>query len=473
MFLLLFQTCNRRINQREKKITAMNKNILNLETTVPPLRNLISRSPRRGGLFLISLALICFGLSPAPNAFGVVPAPDGGYPGQNTAEGDFTLQSLTTGVNNTALGFGALFSDTSGGSNSATGTVALFSNTTGNQNTANGAGALFSNTTIGVNSGHDNTASGFAALYSNTTGRFNTASGSQALGSNTTGKSNSANGFQALFHNTMGDSNTANGDGALFSNIDGHDNTAVGFQALLSNSTGFGNTANGYRALFSNTGDNNTAIGINALINSHGSNNIALGRNAGTNLGTGSGNIYIGNPGFDPAESATINIGNSQTRTFIAGISNVDEGGVIKAVYINSNHQLGTQPPASSRRFKKEIKPMDQTSEAILGLKPVTFHYKSDAQDTPQFGLIAEEVAKVNPDLIVRDKNGEVYSVRYDAVNAMLLNEFLKEHRKVEQQEATIAKQQKQIDALTTGLQKVSDQLELNKPALQTVANNQ
>jgi Chaperone of endosialidase len=147
-------------------------------------------------------------------------------------------------------------------------------------------------------------------------------------------------------------------------------------------------------------------------------------------------------------------------------------------VYINSNGQLGTQPPASSRRFKEAIKPMDKSSEAILGLKPVTFHYKSDAQNTPQFGLIAEEVAKVNPDLVVRDDNGEIYTVRYEAVNAMLLNEFLKEHqravadhRKVEEQGALIARQQKQIEALTATVQKVSDQIALSKPAPQLVAN--
>ena len=188
----------------------------------------------------------------------------------------------------------------------------------------------------------------------------------------------------------------------------------------------------------------------------------------------------------------------TQTTTFVAGIYNVNETGTIKPVYINSNGQLGTQAPASSRRFKKEIKPMDQTSEAILGLKPVTFHYKSDSQDTAQFGLIAEEVAKVNSDLVVRDEVGEIYTVRYDAVNAMLLNEFLKEHRKVaelecaaQKQEATIAQrqnefnvriaaQQRQIEALTAVLQeqsskirKVSDQLELNKPVPQVVANDQ
>jgi hypothetical protein len=151
----------------------------------------------------------------------------------------------------------------------------------------------------------------------------------------------------------------------------------------------------------------------------------------------------------------------------------VSEGGTIKPVYINSTGRLGTQPPASARRFKTNIKPMDKSSEALLALKPVTFHYKNDEQSTAQFGLIAEEVAKVSPELVVRDDDGEIYTVRYEAVNAMLLNEFLKEHRTVQEQGATIARQQKQIEALSAGLQKVSAQLEVNRPAPQTVLNNQ
>jgi len=219
-----------------------------------------------------------------------------------------------------------------------------------------------------------------------------------------------------------------------------------------------------------------------------------LGDFAGFNLTTGQFNIDIGNDGV-AGESRTIRIGDSsQTRAFIAGIYNVNEGGTISAVYINSDGQLGTQGPPSSRRFKKEIRPMDQTSEAILGLKPVTFHYKRDTKGTAQFGLIAEDVAEVDPDLVVRDAEGEIYTVRYEAVNAMLLNEFLKEHKKVEEQgatmtqlkatvakqEAIIAQQQKGMEAVTARLeeqdskiQKVSAQLELNKPALQIVANDQ
>ena len=356
-----------------------------------------------------------------PNMQAVSPPPDGGYPGGNTAEGQNALSSLTTGTYNTAVG---LFS--------------LRSNSTGNSNTAIGAGTLLTNTA------GSNTATGAGALLSNTTGAFNT-----------------ANGAFALFTNTVGIFNTANG---AF--------------ALLNNTTGVENTANGYRALSGNTtGVGNTAYGSQALVQTTGNNNIALGAHAGFNISTGSNNIHIGNVGAGN-ESGTIRIGdNNQTKTFIAGINGVNQGSPA-AVFINtSSGQLGTTPPASSRRYKKEIKPMDTASEAVLALKPVSFHYKSDNTQTPQFGLIAEDVADVNPDLIVRDKEGKPYTVRYEQINAMLLNEFLKEHRKVERLkkdfESKLAEQQKQIEVLTAGLQKLSDQLEANNPAPQVVAINQ
>jgi len=191
-----------------------------------------------------------------------------------------------------------------------------------------------------------------------------------------------------------------------------------------------------------------------------------LGEGAGQNLTNGSNNIDIGNDGM-AGESNTIRIGveGTQTVTFIAGIyaETTGDAGSTIPVMIDANGNLGTA--ASSERFKTEIKPMDKSSEVILALKPVTFHYKRDSKGIPQFGLVAEEVAKVNPALVVRDRNGDIYTVRYEAVNAMLLNEFLKEHRRVEQLE-------KQVEALTAGLQKVSAQVELSKPP-QTVANNQ
>jgi len=318
------------------------------------------------------------------------------------------------------------------------------------------------------------------------TASFITASGAQALQSNTTGSNNTAHGAQALFSNTTGSINTANGVDALYSNTTGSNNTASGLDALFSNTTGKANTADGDFALYGNTvGHDNTASGNQTLLNNTSGNfNIGLGSGAGLNVTTGSNNIDIGNAGAT-GDTKKIRIGKQGTQiaTFIAGIFNVNEGGTIKPLYINSNGQVGTQPPPSSRRFKKEIKPMDQTSEAILGFNPVTFQYKDDSTGIPQFGLIAEEVAKANPDLVVRDDNGEIYTVRYEAVNAMLLNEFLKEHQKVAILEVAVAEerkisesrtvqQQKQIEALAATLQKMSDQLQLNKAALQVVANN-
>src|SRR6266852_952002 len=391
--------------------------------TTLPIRNLMNRSPLRRGFLLVTLALACFALSPTARA--VNPAPDGGYPGQNTAEGDDALFSLTSGGDNTAVGFSALFNNTTGYFNTAVGDQALYNDATGSSNTA----------------------SGFLSLFSNTAGNENTATGTNALEFNTSGSHDTANGAFALLNNTSG-----------------NDNTAAGLNALVSNGSGNFNTATGVNALFNNT---------------TGNSNIALGYQAGAKLTTGDNNIDIGNVGV-AAESATIRIGTqgTQTATFIAGINGIAVSGV--AVKINSSGQLGVPP--SSERFKDAIKPRDKASEAILALKPVTFRYKRqiDPDGIPQFGLVAEQVEKVNPDLVARDAKGKVYTVRYEAVNAMLLNEFLKEHRTVQElkstaakQEATIAHQQKQIEALSAGLQKVSAQIEVSKPAPQMVGNNQ
>jgi len=395
--------------------------------------------------FSFSLLIVCFAFPPMAKA--VVPPPDGGYPGFNTAEGQNALLGLTTGVANTGVGW-----------------YSLFSNTDGSYNTAVGAGTLLFN--IGDQSAFE--------------GVNNTAIGAAALLFNTTGSDNTATGVAALLNNTTGTNNTATGEFALYSNTTGNLNTANGLSALYSNTTGIGNTAEGGGALVLNTtGSNNTAIGTGALdSNTIGNTNIAVGRSAGQNLTTGDNNIDIGNQGA-AAESDTIRIGGSQTRAFIAGIRGVATGNADAiAVLIDSDGQLGTV--SSSRRFKKEIKPMDTASEAILALKPVTFHYKSDKTNRPEFGLIAEEVAEINPDLVVRDKNGEIYTVRYEAVNAMLLNEFLKEHRKNEEQQATIAQlkqdfqsklsaQQKEIQELAGQIQRVSAHREVSKPAPQIV----
>jgi hypothetical protein len=462
------------------KLIREKERIQNMKTTNPPTRN--SRSPYpspisnyRSLLIILLLALCCF--APCSTLQAVTPAPDGAYPGGNTAEGQNALRSLTSGTNNTALGFQALYHDTTGGNSAATGLRALYSNTTGVNNTATGSQTLLNNTT-----GSQNTANGYVALSSNTTGVSNTATGSGALRSNTSASHNTATGYIALYNNTTGTQNTATGARALYSNNTGNYNTANGYQALGLNTSGYANTAIGNQALYNNTsGPANTAIGHQALHNhTTGTQNIALGWGAGYNVTAGNLNIDIGNSG-NSGDDRTIYIGEQglQGATFIAGIYGVNEGGMPLAVYINSNGQLGTM--SSSRRFKKEIKRMEQTSEAILALKPVTFQYKSDpAGAGPQFGLIAEEVAEVNPDLVVRDAQGEIYSVRYDAVNAMLLNEFLKVHRKVEEQEAAIAQQKKRIDVLTARLdeqasliQKVSAQLDVIKPAPQMVLNSQ
>jgi hypothetical protein len=345
---------------------------------------------------LLALALVWF--APSPQARAV--CQEGCLTNDNTALGDDVLLS-NTGSDNTAIGFNALYGNTDGINNTAIGSAALFSNTTG----------------------FDNTAVGNQALPSNTTGYLNTATGSYALQNNTTGVQNTATGG-GLSSNTTGSFNTATGNGALAYNTTGNFNTASGFNALLYNTTG--------------------------------GNNIALGAAAGINLTTGSHNIDIGNHGFR-GEANTIRIGKqgTQTATFIAGISGATVPTGV-AVIVDSSGHLGTT--TSSARFKKDVKPMDKASEAILSLQPVTFRYKKelDPDGIPQFGLVAEEVEKVNSDLVARDEQGKPYTVRYEAVNAMLLNEFLKEHRKGQEQDAMIAqlksavaRQQEEIQALT------------------------
>jgi trimeric autotransporter adhesin len=326
------------------------------------LRKSINPSLLRLAFLLIPFVFVCLGLSPAVRA--VVPAPDGGYPGFNTAEGTNALFSLTSGVGNNAIGF-----------------QALLQNTTGIHNTADG----------------------FAALSRTTTGQHNTATGDEALGSNTTGNFN---------------------------------------------------TADGAHALENNTGTGNTALGFAAGANVTTANNVIC-------LGAGVLGANVSNSCF---------IGNVFNQTSPIGT----------AVFVNSSGKLGTI--TSSRRFKEEIEPMAQASEGLFALKPVTFRYKKeiDPQRIPQFGLVAEDVEAVNPDLVVRDQEGKVNTVRYDAVNAMLLNEFLKEHRKVEELSSIVAGQRKEINALAAAVkeqasqvQKVSAQVELSKAQPQKVVNKQ
>jgi trimeric autotransporter adhesin len=446
--------------------------------------------------FFVIIALSYSGFLPQGQA--VSPPPDGCYPNFTTAEGCDALHFLTNGAGNTALGWRSLFFDNSGSFNTAVGAGTLLANTADN-NTATGAGALLGNTT-GVHNtangvfslttntvGADNTATGAFTLQNNTTGDFNTAIGVNALFLNTTGSNNTVTGVNALFHNTTGAGNSAFGTGALASNT-ASSNTAVGYQALLSNTTGVQNTAMGVDALSSNaTGQNNTAVGDSALqvnlgdsntavggqalqTNTTGTNNIALGFAAGFNVTTASNVICIGSVGQNV--SGVCYIGNIFGATSVGGT----------AVFINAEGQLGTA--TSSRRFKEQIKPMEQASEALFTLKPVAFRYKKeiDPAGKSQLGLVAEDVEKVNPDLIVRDKQGRPYSVRYDQVNAMLLNEFLKEHRAFLEEQSKVEELEKQVAVLTAGLQKVSAQIELSKfatgrirrggPERKTVLNN-
>ena len=363
----------------------------------------------------------------------------------------------------TFYGTGAGNGTTTGVDDSAFGYNALHNVTTGDNNTASGALALYSNTT-----GGDNTASGNYALYSNTTGGGNTASGSFALSLNTTGSFNTASGGNALSGNTTGQSNTATGTNALYYNTTGTQNTGIGVNALVSNHSGNYNTAVGVNALYRSTGSFNVALGQNAgtLLRS-GNGNIYIGQNAGSSLTSGNGNIYIGQGvtgvGF---ESNTTRIRNTYT--------SVASG---RAVYVNADNTIGTL--SSSRRFKQQIQPMEKTSETLYALKPVTFRYKKevDPRQALSFGLIAEDVNKVDPDLVTRDQKGEPETVRYEAVNAMLLNEFLKEHHKVEDLEAIVAEQRKEVSLLKESLKaqasqiaSVSDQLGMQRVSTTLVA---
>jgi hypothetical protein len=426
----------------------------------------MERNEMRNQITIFTTILLAY-FAISSMARAVVPPPDGGYPSGNTAEGQAALLSLTTGGFNTAAGWLSLRSITTGSFNTAIGAATLFANTA-DGNTATGAGALLSNTT-----GPFNTASGAFALFSNTEGSNNTAVGDSALFSNTTGFYNTATGRGALENNTTGSSNTATGLSALGNNTTGEQNAASGVFALAFNTTGEGNTANGYGALLSNnTGVFNTANGFHALYsNTTGSGNTALGYTAGSNLTTGGDNICIGNDGV-AADAAVIRIGRSFiTATYIAGISGKTASGGA-AVFVNSEGKLGTS--TSSARFKDDIKPMGKASEALFALKPVTFYYKKefDPRSIPQFGLVAEDVEKVNPELVVRDAEGKVNTVRYEQINTMLLNEFLKEHRTVQGLKASLGQQQKEIATLIAHIkeqdvkiQKVSDQLEMSRAA--------
>ena len=416
-----------------------------------------------------AFALACFALSPQARAV--------------------CQQGCDSSLFNAFLGDDALISNTTGTGNTALGWRSLFSNTDASFSTAVGGGALV------LNNGTSNTAVGAATLLLNTSGTWNTAAGTDAMVSNDTGSYNVAFGGYALASNVDGAFNSAFGESALSQNVSGINNTAVGQGALENNDfNGSGmanfNTAVGAHALGNIDGAANTAIGDSALgDNLSGSHNTVVGWQAGAGV-EGNDNIYIGATSGLPgggSEDGTIRIGDPTfvSACFIAGISGQTASGGV-GVFIDGNGKLGTL--TSSARFKKDIKPMDKASEPIFSLKPVTFRYKKaiDASGIPQFGLVAEDVAKVNPDLVVLDKEGKPYTVRYEAVNAMLLNEFLKEHRKVQAQERRIREQEATIAELKKGLQsvvaqlkeqdskiqKVSARLELQTGPVQTIANS-
>jgi hypothetical protein len=360
-------------------------------------------------------ALVCFGLCQQVQSATDTPDP-GPLTSSNTADGQSALGNLTTGLYNSAFGFLSLLSNADANFNTGVGAGVLLVNTA-SENTAVGAGALFSNV-----DGSDNNAVGTFALFTNVSGPFNNALGRNAL-LNSTGAQNNAMGDDAMFSNTTGSFNTAVGDDALDANVDG-------------------------------------------------SSNVAIGDEAGTGLGASVNNcIAIGAPGAGTFAAL-------DNTCFIGSIFDepVSDPGTQEAVFVDQFNVVGII--SSSRRYKHDIKPMDKASEAILALKPVTFKYNSDKKGTPQYGLVAEEVAQVNPDLVARNKNGEISTVHYEQVNAMLLNEFLKEHNKVQNLEVTVAQQQKGMEVLTAQLkeqaaqiQKVSAQLEVNKAAPQVVTN--
>ena len=500
---------------------------------------------------VIPLLLACFALSPTAQA--VSPAPDGGYPGGDTAEGQSALLSIITGTYNTGVGFFSLLSDTTGNfntaigagtllaniadDNTATGAAALLSNTVGFNNTANGTDALASNTL-----GNDNTANGAFALFRNTTGSFNVALGYNALTSLTTGSNNVALGTDAGAFVNTGNSNidignfggeesatirigdptihvatfiagingvtitapisavVVNGDGQLGSidiatldaGLPGN-NTAEGDGALINLTTGTDNTAMGFNALFSNTtGSANTATGMKHSITIEHSlpimameTRLSGSRRFSTTQQAHRTRPWAMEPGSmqlrDPITSISaqgwpVLLARVMPAISRASLAKPLLGGI--PVLINSTNKLGTT--TSSKRFKEDIKPMDKASEALFALKPVCFRYKKeiDPVGISQLGLVAEDVEKVNPDLVVRDTEGKPYTVRYDQVNAMLLNEFLKEHREVEELKTTVAEQRKGMEAMAAQLeeqaaqiQKVTAQLEASKPAPQVVNN--
>jgi hypothetical protein len=389
-------------------------------------------------LVAILSALGSFALCPMAQAVSPPLTPDpGSVPLSNTADGQLALPSVT-GIYNSAFGFYALLGNTDASFNTGVGAGALLVSD-GTENAAVGAGALFSNLVAG-----DNNAFGTFALFNNDSSGSGLANFNNAFGRN------------ALFSNVDGDENDSFGDDSMFSVTTGIQNTAMGDDSLDGCTTGSGNTAMGKEA-------------GNSIVD--GFDNLCLGHNAGIGIVSGNNQIAIGVETSGP-------FADSHNTCFIGQIFGEPTGdpGSTTAVLIDSDNVVATI--VSSRKYKHDIQPMDKTSEVILALKPVTFKYNHDVKDTPCFGLIAEDVAAVDPDLVVHDRDGAPKTVRYEQINAMLLNEFLKEHKKVEEQQASISQLKSDMQTMVAQLkeqaaqiQKVSAQLEVNKPAPQVVAN--
>jgi endosialidase-like protein len=308
------------------------------------------------------------------------------------------------------------------------------------------------NTFVGSGSGNltltgsNNTGLGIGTLGATTAGTGNTATGASALFNDTTGNSNTGNGTGALYSNTGGDENTAVGRLALFGNTVGTDNTAVGTFAMQTNTNGSFNTAAGVNALYGGNGSGNTAIGRNALYSATGANNLALGAGAGIAITNGNNNIDIANPG-DPADSGVLRIGESPTRTYIGGISGATTTGAAVGVVIDNNGQLGTI--SSSRRYKFDIEDMRESTDGLMQLRPVKFRYIAHGTDAPlQYGLIAEEVAEVYPEMVTRNKDGEPESVMYQYLAPMLLNEVQNQRREIEELTTTVQRLLKRVEQL-------------------------
>jgi hypothetical protein len=359
----------------------------------------------------------------------------------NAAFGRYTLYANVSGDSNVGLGEEALFYNVSGSDNVAVGFYALLDNASGYRNTALGSHALEKNTVS------DNTALGFLALQLNSTGTSNTATGTTALLQNATGNRNTATGMQALYANTNGNNNTATGYNALYANTDGASNTADGVEALRFNTSGYHNTGSGAGALFSNTtGTENTAVGFRALYsNTTGSRNLALGLNAGRSLTTGSNNVDVANAGT-AGDAGVIRIGTagSQTSTYIAGITTAHITG--SPVYISSSGQLGVL--ASSERYKTAVVPVEAETSGLHKLRPVRYHLRNDPSRAVQYGLIAEEVARVYPELVIRDERGTVQGVRYDELAPLLVKEMQHQQQTIQVQAAQLGDVGRQLAEL-------------------------